>query len=367
MTHAGHPNHDLLSPGPFAMNVTHTGFDRLPVVDVSGLYSDSLDARLATARVLDRAARDAGFFYVTGHQVTRAQQVTLVDQAKQFFRAPEAWKMRYYIGNSRAHRGYVPEGEEVFAGGKRDRKEAFDTGADLSPDDPLVQAGTPLLGPNVWPDQSGFDHAVTDYYQAAMALGRVLFRGFSLALGLPETYFERYLSTPPSQLRLIHYPHDATAADAPGIGAHTDYECFTILMPTAPGLEVMNGDGVWIDAPPVDNAFVVNIGDMLEAWTGGTYVATSHRVRKVSEERYSFPLFFACDYATVVAPLPAFATPEALEQYPPVAAGDHLFAQTAQSFTYLKQRIERGELVLPDGSKALASFGQQARYAAVDE
>ena len=349
------------------MNATHTRFDRLPIVDVSGLYSEDLEVRLATAKVLDHAARDAGFFYVTGHQVSREQQAALVDHAQRFFASSHDWKMRYYIGQSLAHRGYVPEGEEVFAGGKRDKKEAFDTGADLSLDDPLVKAGTPLLGPNVWPEQPGFSEAVTSYYQAAFALGRVLFRGFSLALGLPETHFETYLSKPPSQLRLVHYPFDASAADAPGIGAHTDYECFTILLPTAPGLEVMNGEGSWIDAPPIDNAFVVNIGDMLEVWTGGTYVATSHRVRKVSEERYSFPLFFACDYATVVEPLPKFATPEALAKYPPVSAGDHLFAQTAQSFTYLKQRLERGELVLPDGSKALASFGQQARYAAVEE
>ena len=349
------------------MNTSHTGFDRLPVVDVSGLYSENADERMATARVLDRAARDAGFFYVTGHRVTLAQQAALVDQAQRFFSEPHERKMRYYIGNSLAHRGYVPEGEEVFAAGKRDKKEAFDTGADLPLDDPLVRAGTPLLGPNVWPEQEGFSEAVTDYYQAAFALGRILFRGFSLALGLPESHFETYLNKPPSQLRLVHYPFDADAADAPGIGAHTDYECFTILLPTAPGLEVMNGDGQWIDAPPIDNAFVVNIGDMLEVWTGGTYVATSHRVRKVTEERYSFPLFFACDYATVVEPLPKFASPEVLAKYPPVSAGDHLFAQTAQSFTYLKQRLERGELVLPDGSKTLASFGQQARYAAVDE
>jgi len=347
------------------MTRTHTGFGVLPIVDVGGLYSEDEGERLATARSLDRAARDAGFFYVTNHRVGRALQTALVEHAQRFFAAPHAWKMRYYIGQSSAHRGYVPEGEEVFAGGKRDRKEAFDTGRDLPLDDPDVKSGTPMLGPNVWPDQAGFREAISGYYDAAFDLGRRIFRGFAFALGLPQTHFDAYLHKPPSQLRLVHYPFDASAEDAPGIGAHTDYECFTILLPTAPGLEVMNGDGRWIDAPPIEDAFIVNIGDMLEVWTGGTYVATSHRVRKVTQERYSFPLFFACDYHTVVAPLPQFATSDVRAKYPPLAAGDHLFAQTAQSFTYLKQRVERGELTLPDGSMKLSSFGQEARNAAL--
>nr|QQZ51919.1 isopenicillin N synthase family oxygenase [Phenylobacterium glaciei] len=71
--------------------------------------------------------------------------------------------------------------------------------------------------------------------------------------------------------------------------APTDYEFFTLLHGTAPGLEVMNGEGRWIDCPPIPGAFVVNIGDMLEAWTNGEFVATSHRVRKVGEARYSLP------------------------------------------------------------------------------
>jgi len=49
---------------------------------------------------------------------------------------------------------------------------------------------------------------------------------------------------------------------------------------------VLNGAGEWIDVPPVPGTFVVNIGDMLELWTNGAYVATSHRVCKVKEERY---------------------------------------------------------------------------------
>ena len=46
-----------------------------------------------------------------------------------------------------------------------------------------------------------------------------------------------------------------------------DYECFTLLLADQPGLEVLNEESVWIDAPPVKNAageeaFVINIGDI---------------------------------------------------------------------------------------------------------
>jgi isopenicillin N synthase-like dioxygenase len=193
------------------------------------------------------------------------------------------------------------------------------------------------------------------------ALGRRLLRGFALALGLPEEAFDAFVTKPPSQLRLVHYPYDPAEAQAAGIAAHTDYECFTILLPTAPGLEVMNGAGAWVDAPPIDGAFVVNVGDLLEIWTNGTFVATSHRVRPVSQERFSFPLFFCCDYHTEVAPLPAFVGPVRPALHAPVRAGEHLYAQTIQSFSYLQARLAAGQIALPRGARALSSFGQAAR------
>jgi isopenicillin N synthase-like dioxygenase len=286
----------------------------------------------------------------------------LIEQVKTLFALPVEEKMRHYIGKSSNHRGYVPEGEEVFAGGSKDRKEAYDLGFELASTDPDVMAGTPMLGPNVWPDIEGFREDVGAYYRATFELGRTLFRGFALALGLEESFFDKFITKPPSQLRLLHYPFSPDATDVAGIGAHTDYECFTILLPTAPGLEVMNARGEWIDAPPVKDAFIVNIGDLLEVWTNGEFVATSHRVRKVKEERYSFPLFFACDYHTTVAPLPAFVPEGSAPKYQPLSAGDHLFAQTAQSFSYLKRRLAAGDLSLPENAHGLSSFGQEARY-----
>jgi hypothetical protein len=77
----------------------------------------------------------------------------------------------------------------------------------------------------------------------------------------------------------------------------------------------------------------------------------------VRQERYSFPPFFNVDYHEVK--LPQFVAGDGASR-PALRAGEHLFAQTAQTFAYLRSRIERGELVLPDGSMETNSFGQQA-------
>ncbi|SDI64879.1 Isopenicillin N synthase [Rhodococcus triatomae] len=334
-------------------------FTTIPTIDVSGLQSADSAVRRAAIDELGRAAREVGFAQIVGHGVSPRLFDTLTTAATRFFALPHEEKMRVYIGHSTNHRGYVPAGEEVFAGGTPDRKEAFDLSLDLPADHPDYLAGNPLLGPNQWPELDGFAESVMSYYDAVFALGRSVLRAFAASLGEPEDLFDRFVGTPPSQLRLIHYPYDASADDRPGIGAHTDYEVFTLLKPTAPGLEVMNGRGEWIDVPYRDDAFVLNTGDLLEIWTNGVFVATSHRVRKVAEERYSFPLFFNVDYDTPVAPLERFVGADG-PGYAPVVAGEHLFAQTAQSFRYLQQRRARGQITLPEGARPLYSLGREA-------
>ena len=333
-----------------------TSFTSVPVVDISGLRSQDPAERERVAGELGKAAAEVGFFYVSGAGIEDTVFERMLAATKEFFALPLDEKMRYYIGLSKCHRGYVPRGEEGLATGTPEMKEAFDTALDLPADDPDYLAGNPMLGPNTWPDLPGFADAVTAYYQAILDVGDRLLWAFAVALGEDPDTFSRHATKTPSQLRLIHYPYNPDAEDAEGIGAHTDYECFTLLKPTAPGLEVMNGAGEWIDVPPIPGTYVVNIGDMLELWTNGAYVATSHRVRKVKEERYSFPLFFNVDYYTEVKPLPQFASRDG-KQRPALRAGEHLFAQTAQAFAHLRNRVEAGELLLPDGSQEIGQFG----------
>ncbi|GLB64591.1 2OG-Fe(II) oxygenase [Dietzia sp. NCCP-2495] len=332
-------------------------FDAIPVIDLSDL-DDPAGPGADTVQQLGRAAQEVGFLLVVNHGVPDETFRALHEAAQRFFAQPDVVKHEVYIGNSSNHRGYVPIGEEVFAGATPDLKEAYDLSIDLPADHPEYLAGNPLLGPNQWPDLPGFAEAVTEYYDEVFGLGSRLLAAFARYLELDPATFLGSVTQPPSQLRLIHYPYNPDARDRPGIGAHTDYEALTLLKPTAPGLEVMNGRGDWIDVPYREDAIVVNIGDLLEVWTNGAFVATSHRVRKVAEERYSYPLFFSVDYDTVVSPLTVSDSDVA--RYEPLHAGEHLFAQTAQSFAYLRRRIEAGDLVLPDGARPLYSLGRES-------
>ena len=326
-------------------------------MDISPLFSRDIEDRRQAAKQLGQAALDAGFLYLKGHQIAPALIENLIGRTSDFFDQDLEHKMRNYIGLSQNHSGYVPQGEEQLYSAAVDLKEAYDIGFESS----SLMARFVDNAVNQWPENEDFKSAVKSYYDAMLALSETLFRGFALALDLPENTFTRNLNEPPSQLRLIHYFDNPEAQEHDsGISAHTDYEFFTILLPTAPGLQVLNGANQWINVPLMDGCFVMNIGDMMEAVTNGQYVATAHRVRQVQQERYSFPFFASLDYYTPVAPLPSLLDSADATPGEPIICGDHLLAQTMQIFNYLKQRLANGEVAMPDNARELASFGNPA-------
>ncbi|KAG8214934.1 hypothetical protein J3R82DRAFT_10124 [Butyriboletus roseoflavus] len=162
-----------------------------------------------------------------------------------------------------------------------------------------------MAGANVWPSDNctEFREACLEYYHAAVNVGKVLFPLFALALELPETYFDDKTRNSAAIMRTLHYPlqdgHPEIDDDTPGIGAHTDFECFTILwqQPGILALQVMNSQKRWIDAPAIKDTLVINIGDQLALWTNDVFKSTVHRaMNKSGKERYSIPLFFGTDY-----------------------------------------------------------------------
>lgn len=329
--------------------------DVLPTVNIEPLYhskASQADKR-KVAEELAKAAAEVGFLYIVGHQIKASRRNAVYEQAARFFALPEHQKLQCYIGNSPNHRGYVPITEKGnYADEKKRHYEAFDLALDLSPDDSDYYSHHKLLGSNVWPALPGFQDQVYSYYRQVSDLAQTLLRGFEIALHAPKYHFAQFMQKPISQLRLLHYLENpeiaAKAATDMGdmnMGAHTDYECLTLLHQAAPGLQVLNRDNQWLDVPVKDDAYIINLGDMMEVWSNGLFKATPHRVVNYGHERYSMPFFCAADYDAVIEPVPSLkvAAKKPKPPYQPLIAGHHLHGQLVRDFPYLQKRIDSGQ------------------------
>jgi isopenicillin N synthase-like dioxygenase len=305
-----------------------------------------------TAARLHAVCRDIGFFYIVNHRVPGESIARAVRQCELFYALPLASKTAYDVARLGRHRGYVPA-TALTAGPDAktpDLQEGYEVGLELPADDPDYLAGNMLYGPNLWPRElPDFGADIYRYFEAILQLGHVVFRAFAVALGLPDGFFEDKIDKPMAQLRLIYYPPQERVVDdiEIGVGTHTDYECFTILWQGAPGLQVRSPDGVWVEAPPVPESFVINIGDMMQRWTNDLFISTPHRViNTTGRARYSLPFFFGANYEAVVEPLPSCTGRDNPPRYPPTKCG--YWTETMHTLAYVYRRADRGKVPNPE-------------------
>jgi isopenicillin N synthase-like dioxygenase len=318
-------------------------FTDIPIIDFAQILRNEPSGRAQVAAAIRKACTEIGFFYLINHGVQAEIRARAFSAARRFFNLPAETKAEIHIAKSPHVRGYTPMREESFdtANAAGDIKESFDMALEMAADHPAIGDGHSLYGPNLWPaGDAAFREDIMAYYEAQLELSTRLLRVFALALDLPEDYFEPFILTPLASMRLLHYPpQPAAAADGQiGAGAHSDYECFTILaQDEVGGLQVLNAAGDWIAAPPVRGAFVVNIADMMARWTNDRFVSTLHRVvNATGRDRYSIPFFFGPSYAATIAPLPSCVSAGTPAAYPPVFAGQYLEDRFAATYNHLK-------------------------------
>jgi len=101
-----------------------------------------------------------------------------------------------------------------------------------------------------------------------------------------------------------------------GVHHHTDAGALTVLLQDdVGGLQVFR-EGYWHHITPVDGAFLINPGDMMQVWSNDIYQAAIHRVLAMQDrDRYSVPFFFNPAASTVVSPLPTVVTQERPAMY----------------------------------------------------
>lgn len=323
-------------------------FSEIPVIDIGAMLTDDRDAKASLARKVRDVAQNIGFFYVKNHGVPEDVVAQALATSEQFYQLPDDVKGKYDVNKTKRHKGYVPVGGLSADPTVVDLQEGYEIGLELPDDDPDYLSGNALLGPNVWPEEMpAFQRDIYRYFEESMALGKRLYRLFALAVGMPEDHFESMVTKPCAQLRILYYP-DTDPKDAKvGIGAHTDYESFTLLWQSEAGLQVQNRAGQWIEAPPIEGTFIINIGDMMMRWTNDLFVSTPHRVINTSgKKRYSMALFFAANHDTIVECLPTCSDEDHPAKYPPTHFG--YWIENMHSYSYAYRWDERGKLPDPE-------------------
>lgn len=271
----------------------------LPIIDLSKSKSD----RKTLADTVVNALENSGFLFIDNADIDFEKMYKF---CKWFFNQPKEIKdglsrKVWNPNNSNIYRGYFPVGEN-----EPSRKEGFEIGRDITPNDPEVAPGNWFYEPSVWPKGDGaspFKTFMCDLYEKMHEISLEMLRLTAIGLKIDDFSFEDLFSKRPcSTLRLMHYPpwtgsppENAQIEDGKMLTtpAHTDSTFLTLLATFGyKGLEVVTSQGLWMEVEPRPRSLVMNIGDVFSRMMGGRFKATRHRVIDIGVDRYSLPFFF---------------------------------------------------------------------------
>ncbi len=312
----------------------------ITTVDISRYLAGDEAGTHDVVRQIDESCRTVGFLIITGHGV----DPKLVSEARaasmDFFALSPQQKLAYKMPPDR-YRGYTSPGTESLAASygnesPPDLKESFSIGPFAFDEDEYhapSRAGA-FFAPNMWPiEVPHMQDVLCRYYSAMEALSTQLMRLFALALNLPEHFFDDKIDRHITNMSVIHYPPLA-APPAPGQmrgGAHTDFGSLTIVQrDQAPGGLQVLVDGTWINAPHVDDSFVVNLGDLMAEWTNDRWVSTIHQVatpdklEDAMSDRLSMVFFHQPNYDAEVEVLSTCISEGHPAKYEPTTSGGHI-------------------------------------------
>ena len=307
----------------------------IPVLDLGPTLRNEPGALEAAAEQLRHINETIGFLFVINHGVPRS----LVDQtfawAAKFHAQPEEAKQAVKINTAMqgymGMRGSTTRTSTLNLHNKPNENEAFfikRSGGDIGPE-------------TAWPqDLPGFKEAALAYYDAMDGLSQALLPLYARALDLPADYFNERCNAPLTGLRLTHYPpFEAYGENQFGIAPHSDSSFITFLAQNVvPGLQIKTAAGEWIDAPVIEDSFVVNTGDVLHRWTNGRFLSTPHRAFNVTRQaRYSIPFFFHPNPDTLIDVVPGCAVAGEPPKFPAMTTAEYMAWFRGRNYDHVRK------------------------------
>ncbi|KAF0931477.1 hypothetical protein E2562_004600 [Oryza meyeriana var. granulata] len=265
----------------------------LPVIDLA-LLDDGESAERCSADIV-RAASEWGFFQVANHGVQQALLRELHDAQVAVFRRPFQQKVgeRLLDFSTESYRWGTPTATCL---------------EQLSWSEAYHIPMTPATGSKHRTTTTSSCRAViedvsTAMYELAQKLAVILARGLG-GDAAGET-MRSCTREDTCFLRLNRYPPCAMGSGAGaafGLCPHTDSDFLTVLhqQDSVGGLQLLKG-GRWVAVKPDPSALIVNVGDLLQAWSNDLYRSVEHRVMaNAMMERFSMAFFLCPSYDTMI-------------------------------------------------------------------
>lgn len=260
----------------------------IPAISIQAFRGGSEEAKHAVAEQWDHACREVGFIKIVDHGVPKDVIDRCWRATTAFFERPLEEKNTVPMTSDYPYGYTAMGGENLLASLDKDVKNPGD----------LKEMFNVCIGSSApasdhpkprWPAESEELQAAYTEYNAALAeLASTLYRVCALALDLDEHWFASKNSQHRNVVRAIHYPaQKPPIVPQPGqvrASMHTDYGSLTILRLGGEfpgGLQVMGATGAWVDVTSTEeeNAFVINLGDLMARWTNDRWLSTPHQVR----------------------------------------------------------------------------------------
>ncbi|XP_061376322.1 flavonol synthase/flavanone 3-hydroxylase-like [Gastrolobium bilobum] len=334
----------LIQPPEHRPKLYVTEAEGIPIIDLASLSEDSNtdpSAIEGLVREIGSAFKEWGFFQVINHGVPIESREKIEATAKKFFALSneEKGKVRRDAVNVMGY--YDSEHTKNI----RDWKEVFD----FTVEEPTLMAAS--LDPhnketthwnNQWPENPPeLREAFQEYAKVIEKLALKLMELIAMSLGLPPKRFHGFFKDQTSWIRLNYYPPCPFRDIVLGCGRHKDTGVLTVLaQDEVSGLEVKRkSDGEWVRVNPTPNAYIINLGDIMQVWTNGAYESIEHRVILNPEKaRLSYPFFLKPAHYTMVEPFEELTNEQNPPKYKAYSFGK--FFVTRKRSNFMKLDVE---------------------------
>ncbi|KAL2331274.1 hypothetical protein Fmac_018855 [Flemingia macrophylla] len=277
----------------------------IPVIDMNRLLSEEYGpSELSKLDLI--ACKEWGFFQLVNHGVSSSFLDKVKLEIQDFFNLPMSKKNKFW---------QTPQHMEGFG-------QAFVVSEDQNLDWSDLFHITTLPKhsrmPHLFPQLPlPFRDTLELYSQKMKNLAMIVIAHMAKAMKIGETDIRELFEDGIQMMRMNYYPPSPQPEKVMGITNHSDAVALTILLQIneVEGLQIRK-DGMWVPVTPLPNAFVVNVGDIMEIITNGTYRSIEHRATVNSEkERLSIATFYSPKQDGVIGPWPSLITKQTPAQF----------------------------------------------------